>query len=202
MQNKQRLQGDKWLGLVMIGVAVIIALMGVTTYFSRFHGWMNSDAGEHRRHAGYGSHMMATPGGHAIGRGSFASRWMGTGFMVPGAMMLDAGMPGWFENPYDLDLNDQQVERLDVIREQARDAHWGLAGRVREQQWQLVKLLRADNPDPVEVGKRYASMSDVSRQMLEKSVDARNQIDAILTQAQRVDLRRWRRARMMSWGEF
>jgi len=53
-----------------------------------------------------------------------------------------------------------------------------------------MKLLRADKPDPAEVGKQYAGISDLSRQMLEQSVDARNQIDAILTQQQRVDLRR------------
>ena len=202
MQNNKTLQGDKWLGLVMIGVAVIIALMGVTATFGRFHGWMNSDAWEHRRQAGYGSHMMGTPGGHAMGRGLFASRWMGTGFMVPGAMMLDAHMPGWFDNPYDLDLNDQQVERIDAIRERTRDMQWEFSGRVREGQWQLMKLLRADNPDPAEAGKQYAGISDLSRQMLEQSVDARNQIDAVLTQEQRVELRRWRRNRMTNSAAF
>lgn len=34
MQNKQRLQGDKWLGLIMIGVAVIIALADLATFLS------------------------------------------------------------------------------------------------------------------------------------------------------------------------
>ena len=116
--------------------------------------------------------------------------------------MLDAHMPGWFDNPYDLDLNDQQVERIDAIRERTRDMQWEFSGRVREGQWQLMKLLRADNPDPAEVGKQYASISDLSRQMLEQSVDTRNQIDAILTQEQRVDLRRWRRNWMTNQGAF
>ena len=120
----------------------------------------------------------------------FASQWMAGGFMGPGAMMLDAHMPAWIDDRYDLDLTDQQIERISAIRKQARDAQWDLSTRLREEQWQLMKLLRADNPDPAEVGKQYAGISDLSRQMLEQSVDARNQFDAILTQEQRVDLRR------------
>jgi Spy/CpxP family protein refolding chaperone len=115
---------------------------------------------------------------------------MAGGFMGPGVMMLDAHMLAWIDDSYDLDLTDQQIERISVIREHARDAQWDLSTRVREEQWQLMKLLRADNPDPAEVGKQYAAISDLSRQMLEQSVDSRNQIDAILTQEQRIDLRR------------
>jgi len=113
---------------------------------------------------------------------------MAGGFMGPGVMMLDAHMPAWIDDSYDLDLADQQIERISAIREYARDVQWDLSTRVREQQWQLMKLLHADNPDPAEIGKQYAGIADLSRQMLEQSVDARNQIDAILTQEQRRDL--------------
>lgn len=202
MQTKRRLHGDKWLGLVMIGVAFVIALIGVTTTVGRFHGWMDGDAWEHRRHGDSRGHMIGTPGSHALGRGSLASQWMGTGFMGQGGMMLDMYAPGWTDYANDLDLSDQQVERIDAIRERARDMQWDFSRRVREGQWQLMKLLRADNPDPAEVGKQYASISDLSRQMLEQSVDTRNQIDAILTQEQRVDLRRWRRNWMTNQGAF
>ncbi len=190
MQTTRRVHGDKWLGMLMIAVAFVIALMGVTTTFGRFHGWMDGDAWEHRRHGGGGGHMMGTPGRHATRSELFASQWMAGGFMGPGVMMLDAHMPAWIDDSYDLDLTDQQIARISAIREHARDAQWDLSTRVREEQWQLMTLLRADNPDPAEVGKQYAGISDLSRQMLEQSVDARNQIDAILTQEQRVDLRR------------
>jgi Spy/CpxP family protein refolding chaperone len=127
---------------------------------------------------------------------------MGPGFMGQGGMMLEMYAPAWTDYANDSDLSDQQVERIDAIRERARDTQWDFSGRVREGQWQLMKLLRADNPDPAEVGKQYADISDLSRQMLEQSVDARNQIDAILTQQQRVDLRRWRRDWMTNQGAF
>jgi Spy/CpxP family protein refolding chaperone len=190
MQTTRRVHGHKWLGMLMIAVAFVIALMGVTTTFGRFHGWMDGDAWEHRRHGDSRGHMIGTLGRLALGRGSFASQWMGTGFMGQGGMMLDMYAPGWIDYANELALSDQQVKRIDAIRERARDTQWDFSRKVREEQWQLMKLLRADNPDPAEVGKQYAGISDLSRQMLEQSVDSRNQIDAILTQEQRVDLRR------------
>jgi Spy/CpxP family protein refolding chaperone len=194
--------GDKWLGLLMISVAFVIALMGMTTTFGRFHGSMNADAWQHRRHGGHGGQMMGTPGTHAMRSELFASQWMAGGFMGPGVMMLDAHMPAWIDDSYDLDLADQQIERISAIREHARDAQWNLSTRVREEQWQLMKLLRADNPDSAAVGKQYAGISDLSRQMLEQSVDARSQIDALLTQEQRDALRHRRRAGTINRREF
>lgn len=198
MQGKHNSQGDKWLGLVMIAVAILIALMGVTTTFGRFHGSMFGDAWDHRRHAGYGGHMMGRPGSYAMGHGSITSQWMGNGFMGSGAMMSNAHVPGWFDETYDLDLSDEQNERIAAIREQSRDVQWDLSKRLREQQWQLVKLLRADSPHPADAGKQYASISDLSRQMLEQSLNARRSIEAVLTQKQLDELRKRRRAWMLN----
>jgi len=207
MQNKSRPQGDKWLGAVMIAVAVIIALIGVSTTFGRFSGGMHGGFWEQGRHRGYGGHMygghiMGTRGGHSMGRGSMASQWMGNGFMGPSGMMLGQHMPGWFDYSSELDLSDQQSERIEAIRKQARDVQRELSERVYEQQRQLATLLRADSADPAQVGKQYASVTELSRQILEHSVAERSAIDAVLTQEQRDKLRNRRHAWMMNWGEF
>ncbi len=202
MQTKSRSQGDKWLGLIMIAVAVIIALLGVTTTSGRFYGRMHDGSWELRRHGGYGGHMMASPGSHAMGRASIGQQWMGNGFMGPSGMMSDAHTSVWFDFGYDLDLSDQQNDRIETILEQARDVQWDLSRRVRDEQWQLMKLVSADSPDPAQVGKQYAGVSELSRQILENSIDARRRIDALLTQEQRDDLRSRRQARIMNWGGF
>lgn len=197
MQGKHNAQGDKWLGLVMIAVAIIIALMGVTTTFGRFHGRLFGDAWEHRRHAGDSGHMMGRPGRDSMGHGPITSQWMGNGFMGSGAMMSDTHVPGWLDETYDLDLSYEQKERIAAIREPSRDVQWDLSKRMREQQWQLMKLLRADSPNPADAGKQYASISDLNRQMLEQSLNARRSIDEVLTQEQLDILRKRRRAWMM-----
>ena len=217
MQTRQTSQGNKWLGLIMIAVAVIIALLGVTTTAGRFHGSMHDGPWELRRHGGYGGHMTGSAGNRAIGRGSMGRQWMGhqgmghqwmahqgmgNGFMGPGGMMHHVYMPGWIEYADDLDLSDQQNERVETIREQARDDQWELSRRMREEQWKLMTLFRADSPDPAEIGKQYARMSDLNRQNLDISVDAQRRIEALLTQEQRDVLRDRRRAWMMNWGEF
>ena len=159
MQTRRTSQGNKWLGLIMIAVAVIIALLGVTTTAGRFHGRMHDGPWALGRQGGYGGHMMGGAGSYALGRGSLGHQWMGNGFMGPGGMMSGAQMMGWFDDAYDLDLSDQQNERIEAIREQARDAQWDLSTRMREEQLRLMKLVRADSPEPAEVGKQYAMMS-------------------------------------------
>ncbi len=202
MQDKRSPQGDKWLGAVMIAVAVIIALIGVTTTFGRFHGGMHGGVWDQRGHRGYGGHMMGTLGGHAMDRGSMPSQWMGNGFMAPAGMMMGPHMPGWLDYSSELDLSDQQSEQIEAIRKRARDFQGELSERVYEEQLQLMKLLRADSPDPAQVGMQYASVAEMSRQILEHSVATRRAVDALLTQEQRDKLKNRRRAWMMNWGEF
>ncbi len=118
--------------------------------------------------------------------------------MGSGAMMFDAHVPGWLDETYDLDLSDEQNERIAAIREQNRDVQWDLSKRMREQQWQLMQLLRADSPNAADTGKQYASISDLNRQMLEQSLNARRDIGAVLTQEQLDKLTKRRRAWMMN----
>jgi Spy/CpxP family protein refolding chaperone len=202
MQNKRSPQGEKWLGALMIAVAVIIALIGATTTFGRFHGSMHGGVWDQRGHRGYAGHMMGTSGGHAMRRGSMPSQWMGNGFMGPAGMMPGSHTPVWFDYGSELDLSDRQSERIEAIRKQARDVQGELSERVYDQQLQLAKLLRADSPDAAQVGKQYASVTELSRQILEHSVAERSAIDAVLTQEQRDKLRNRRHAWMMNWGEF
>ena len=61
-------------------------------------------------------------------------------------------------------------------------------------------MLRADSPDPVATGQQYALCAELGRQLFEQEMNEWRRMDEILTQAQRQEVRSWRRRRIEYGG--
>jgi Spy/CpxP family protein refolding chaperone len=134
---------------------------------------------------GMGPGMMAGCGMGMMGPGMMGGH--GMGMMVPG--MMGNGM-GRMNAIWSLDLTDEQASRIDKIHDELHRQHRGLMPQLWEAQDRLRDLYMADNRDPAAVGKAYAQVSDLQRQMLEGQVQAEKQMEDVLTKAQREQLQR------------
>ncbi|HJW57180.1 MAG TPA: Spy/CpxP family protein refolding chaperone [Burkholderiaceae bacterium] len=95
-----------------------------------------------------------------------------------------------------LDLSREQVSKIDKIRDEARKRHWELGGKMTDEYARLRDLNNADKRDPAAIGRQYAKVQDIQRQMMELSVDTDNRIESVLTNEQRTRLHNMRR-----WGD-
>lgn len=122
---------------------------------------------------------------------------MGGGYgMGPGMMGGDTGMMGM--GPVGmLNLSDDQRDKIEKIYDDERKKHWDVAGKMMEEQNRLRDLYQTDEPDPKKVGAVYGNIAKLRQQMVETHIQARNQIQALLTKEQREQLRQWRRG---GWG--
>ncbi len=66
--------------------------------------------------------------------------------------------------------------------------------------YRLQELYDAEKPDSAAINQQYKEMEDPRRQMVDLSIEARNQINAILTNEQRQKSRARDRERPMMWG--
>ena len=105
-----------------------------------------------------------------------------------GPGMMGSYGPGL--GPYGrLNLSDQQRIQINQIQEQVRQRHWNLMGQMRDESARLRGMMATDRPDPAAVGQQQMKVADIHRQMLESSVEARNRIEAFLTNEQKAQLR-------------
>lgn len=95
-----------------------------------------------------------------------------------------------------LDLSADQMSKIDKIRDETRKKHWDLMGKMMDEGVRLRELRNAEKPDPAAIGKQYAKIQDLRRQMLEQSIDAENRMEALLTKEQKDQFRKMRR-----WSE-
>lgn len=125
-------------------------------------------------------------------RGSPYGGW-GRHGMMGGYGMMD----GYRMQRYGgLDLSADQMSKIDKIRDETRKKHWDLMGKMMDEGVRLRELRNAEKPDPAVIGKQYAKIQDLRRQMLEQSIDAENHMEALLTKEQKDQFRKMRR-----WGE-
>ncbi len=135
---------------------------------------------------GGGPGMMSGWGGGPGMMGGWAGERGGWG-MGPGARR-GAG-PGYgmgagyaFEG---LDLTADQRSKLREIQKGVRTRHWGLMARMMEARFKLDELYDADVLDKSAIDAQYKEMDDARRQMIDSSIDARNQMRELLTKEQR-----------------
>jgi len=140
---------------------------------------------------GYGPGMMGQgmgPGmmGYGMGPGMMG-QGMGPGMMGYG---MGAGMMGG-ANPYAaLDLSDAQRAKIAEIQEQLWRKHWALMGTMHEERYHMHRFMSGAAPDDAGARKAYAAMADAHEQMFEAMLDARKQIETVLTPEQREKLQR------------
>ena len=138
---------------------------------------------------GYGMGMMGPGmmGGYGMGHGMMGGADMG---MMGQSMMMGPGGMGRMGAIWSLDLTEEQASRVDKIRDDLFRKHRGVMSQMWEAQDKMRDQYGADNRDAAAIGKAYAQISDLQRQMLEAQVQAEKQMEEVLTKEQREQLRR------------
>jgi Spy/CpxP family protein refolding chaperone len=90
-----------------------------------------------------------------------------------------------------LDLNAEQREKVAAVQEENRKANWSTMGQMRSEQFKLRQMYNADKVDSAAVADQQKKVDELRRQMLKSHVEARNQINAILTPEQRKQFRQY-----------
>lgn len=154
----------------------------------------NVQADPARRSTDLGSGMSAgTMSGYGSGNRTHAGMMSGyRNGMGPGSQVDDAaghGMTRGYGLDPGLNLSLEQRDGIFAIQDALRRKHWTLAGRIRDEQSQLDEQFASNAPDHAALSSRYRNMSALRQQMFDLSLDARKQIDAILTPQQRDKLK-------------
>lgn len=141
---------------------------------------------------GYGPGMMGAWGG---GRGDYGPGMMGGYGRGYGHGMV-RGMMG-LGPLYNLDLNDQQLTKINQIQDEVRRKNWSVLGKLQDERAHMRDLFLADKRDPAAIGKQAMKIAELRRQLLEAQVDAHNRIEALLSKEQKEQLRSFRRGWML-----
>jgi Spy/CpxP family protein refolding chaperone len=88
-----------------------------------------------------------------------------------------------------LDLSDAQAEKVFAIQEAQHQKNWPTMTRMRSEMFKLRRMYYAEKPDPKAVGEQQKKVDELRRQMVQSHLEARRQIEAILTEDQRKQLR-------------
>lgn len=128
---------------------------------------------------GYGPGMM---GGWGGGPGTMG----GWGGMGPGMMWGWGGGGGLA----DLDLSKEQRDKIAEIQNDVRRQHWALMRSMQQQDWNMADAWRDGSFDEQAARKAFDAMTAQRKAMFDLMLDAHKRIDALLTPAQREQLRR------------
>ncbi len=145
----------------------------------------------HGHGVGGGMGMGMGPGGGACmeheGMGMMGGRRMAHGMMMLNSMRK-------------LDLNPDQIAKVNKIELGLRKQLWELKGKTFDGQSQLYDLYAADRPDPKKIGAVYGQLFDIRRQMIEAQINAINQASDVLTKDQQAKFRQMQQQMMGGWG--
>lgn len=167
----------------MASTALALAL--ATTVAAQPYGpGMMGGAGPGGWGGGYGPGMMGGGWGGGYGPGMMG----GWGGMGPGMMMWGGGGA---DGLADLDLSKEQRDRIAEIRNDVRRQHAAAMRGMQQQEWHMADAWRDDGSfDEQAARKAFDAMTAQRQAMFDLMLDARKRIDAVLTPAQREQLRR------------
>jgi Spy/CpxP family protein refolding chaperone len=110
----------------------------------------------------------------------------------PGGGRGPGGGPGWGGGGYGpgwglaaLNLTDEQQQKIASIQEENRRKNWEAMGQVRAEQFKLRQMTFAEKVDANAIVEQQKKVDDLRRNTLKSRLEARNQVDAILTPEQR-----------------
>jgi len=86
-------------------------------------------------------------------------------------------------------LTDEQRDKIALVREQNRSRNWGTMGQVQAEQFKLRQMYAADKLDSAAILEQQKKVDELRRQMLKSRLEARKEIEAVLTPEQRKQLR-------------
>lgn len=136
--------------------------------------------------SGYGPGMMGGGYGPGAGRGMMGGYGGYSGGYGPGG-----GMMGGYGRLGALDLTDEQQDKIFAIQEENRQKNWDTMGQMRSEQFKLQRMYRGNQVDPNAVAEQQKKVDELRRQMLKSRLEARNQIEAVLTPEQRKQVRQF-----------
>jgi Spy/CpxP family protein refolding chaperone len=131
---------------------------------------------------GYGPGMM---GGYGYGPGGYGPGMMrgygyGSGMMGGGYGSLSA-----------LNLTSEQTDKVLAIQEENRSRNWGTMGEMRTEMFKLRQMYYSDKLDANAYADQQKKVDELRRQILKSQLEARKQIEAILTPEQRKQFRQF-----------
>ena len=135
---------------------------------------------------GYGPGMM---GGYGPGDGAGYGPGMmrGYGGYGPGMMGGYGGQGGLAA----LNLTSEQTDKIFAIQEEQRSKNWSVMGDLRKEMFKLRQMYYADNVDPNAYADQQKKVDELRRQMTKSHLEARKQIEAVLTPEQRKQFRQF-----------
>ena len=193
--NKSRLKIFATAGILLLGTtALSLPAFSHQRNAMGEHGGVGSmPMGMMGNKMGGGGHMgmmgnMMGGGGHM---GMMGNKMGGGGHMgMMGDMMSGGGHMGRMGKYKGLGLSDEQTQQMRDIQYKLRKMHWEIMGQMIDQQAALQKAYTGDRPDPAAVGAVYGKLFDLKRQMIEASLTAKNSTRDVLTEEQRVQMKK------------
>lgn len=155
-----------------------------------------ADPSQGRYGPGYG--MMGGYGhgsgnGYGMGPGMMGGYGQGSGYGMGPEMMggygMGSGVFGGYGPGTNLNLTGEQRGKIAKIQNEVRRKHWDLMGKMQEEQSQMSEQYNSETRDDTALSKSYRKMSELRHQMFDLSLDARKQIDTLLTKEQRAKQR-------------
>lgn len=120
---------------------------------------------------GAGSGMMGGPGGYGMGPGM---------------------MGGYLGEAYaGLDLSPEQRKKSADIQQETAKAQWQLMGSMHQQGYHMYGMFGPGALDEAAARKAFQTMTETQKAMFEMRLEARKKIDAVLTNEQREQVRRY-----------
>jgi len=116
---------------------------------------------------GYGPGMMGGGYGPGYGRGGYG----------PGGGLAA------------LNLSSEQRDKILALQEENRSRNWGTMGQMRSEMFKLRSMYSADKLDAKAYSEQQKKVDDLRRQMLASRIEARSQIEQVLTAEQRKQFR-------------
>ena len=87
------------------------------------------------------------------------------------------------------DFSAEQRGAITEIQDDAGHKHWGVMGRIREEQSKMIELYRVEKRADSALNSLTPQIAELQQQIFEQALASRNQLDSLLTREQRYQLR-------------
>ncbi|MDH3325775.1 MAG: hypothetical protein OEM38_03550 [Gammaproteobacteria bacterium] len=135
-------------------------------------------------------------GGHHKSADKGSSSW-GGGMGGWGMSEGEGFMTARLRAVWTLDLKQDQKDKIRAIQRKARAAHWDLEDKIEMQADKLFEQYKFPKRDAKAIGKVYAVIFDLRRQIIENGIETGNKVEKVLTTDQWKSLKK---NKMKKWG--
>ena len=90
-----------------------------------------------------------------------------------------------------LNLSDAQAEKIFAIQDAQHQKNWPAMSKMRSEMFKLRRMYYDEKADPKAVAEQQKKVDELRRTMLQSRLEARKQIEAVLTDEQRKQLRQF-----------